>query len=155
MPAEVLASRVRVDFVDANGGKAQQDYYLPGEMTDIASEALAELHLTIMDITDAAQVKQTLTLTSYDIDGVNSEGPYNTVSDKLTITAMDGSGQLHTVAMPAPREDLFLPDRETVDPDSEAWGNFKDQLFAMWKGTNGEAMTYIRAVRTQGGPKGA
>lgn len=143
----VAVTLCKINYIDANGGKAVQDYYFAGAVTDPAGTEPAAMVAAVEGISNAAVSKLTLLLLSTTTSGSAAAGPYESVQDKLAVVGIDASGLMHTIEMPSPIDTIWLPDHETVDPANSNWLSFKTALMALWKGSNGEAMTYVRAFR--------
>jgi hypothetical protein len=144
----MAGSTVKINFSDVTGEGATMGLHFATivDPTSLGSLISALDGVTIAAINGIKVVAQDHTPEDADAE----EGPYDTSQDKAAFSFLNSGGGPVTIEIPAPTDDIFLTDGETVDPSNDDVIEFLAQVDASVRDPNGGALTFVggRRVKT-------
>lgn len=136
-------TEVMVKFDDLTGENASMKFVADGIVDPTSFSAL----VTVLDgISSAAINGMAFTSTDPDAVGTAADGAYANAQDKAVFTFRSVGGE-YQIAVPAPDETIFLPDKETVDPSDAGVLAFVGAITTNSTDPNGNALTFVSARR--------
>jgi len=76
-------------------------------------------------------------------------GNYCNAEDKVVLTFRGDDNSTYNYEVPSPKATIFLPGSDVVDAADVALKAFTDWVAANCKGSFGQALTFVRGVRTR------
>lgn len=143
-----MSTQVDVLFADLDGQTAKTSVYVAG--TESAPEGgITAAFVALLQAMSGAKVYAV----ANHVQGLDSVGAAEAndygAEDKLKVYGRSATGQDLETSIPGPNEDLFNADKETVDLTAGAGATLKAALEAIWKGTDGSAVTVVGAERVR------
>lgn len=136
-------TEVMVKFDDETGEAAAMKFTAAG-LVDAGDYAAL---VTVLDgVSDAAINGMAFTATNAAAVGVAADGDYASAADKA-LFIFRSVGGLYQIAIPAPDEAIFLPDKETVNPANASVIAFVGAITTNSTDPNGNALSFVSARR--------
>lgn len=76
-------------------------------------------------------------------------GNFNNVEDRATLTFRADDNSTYNFEIPGPKETIFLPGTDVVDPADAALLAYTNWISANCKGSFGQDITFVRGERTR------
>ena len=144
----MAGSTVKINFSDVTGEGATMGLHFD---TIVDPTSLSGLITALDGVTIAAINGLKVVAQDHTADGDDAEaGPYDTSQDKAAFNFLNSGGGPVTIEIPAPLDDIFLTDGETIDPANTDVLAFLAQVAASVRDPNGGALTFVggRRVKT-------
>lgn len=140
-----MYTEAMVKFDDETGENATMKLILDG-LQDPGD--FGPLVTALDGVSDAAINGLSLTAVDPADVGTTEAGAYDSAQDKALFTFTSVGGQ-YQIAIPAPDESIFLPDKETVNPANADVVAFVDAIETNGTDPNGNALTFQSARRVR------
>lgn len=110
----MASNRLLVMCRTYGGAVARVAILVGAAIVDPSGATVAAIRAAIDAISTTKQEKASITQPG-NYSTTSAAGAYEDDQDKATMTFLDSAGKYHTYRVPAPKEAIFLADRETVD----------------------------------------
>jgi len=139
-----MSTQIKVQFRDRTGEKANSTFHMAGTVDPSTLTALAD---ALDGISDSGITTFDAAYETNTVVGTAASGPYADASDKLVLEFLSTTGNLQKYEIPAPDENDFNADEESVD--LAVIQPFIDAVTTYCVDTNGNALTYKRGYRAR------